>query len=45
MDEQELEHYLKQNLKLQWQMGKDYNYYLALVLKDETISKVKFEMD
>ena len=45
MDEQELENYLKQNLKLQWQMDKNCNHYLALVLKGETISRVKFDVD
>lgn len=45
MDEQELENYLRQNLSLKWQMDKECNHYLALKLKDETISRVKFEMD
>lgn len=41
----ETKNYLKSNLKLQWQIDKNCNHYLALILEGETISKVKFEMD
>lgn len=37
--------YLKKHLKLQWQIDKDCNRYIALTLNGETISKINFETD
>lgn len=43
--EQEVKEYIKNNLKMELQIGKNYNHYLALVLEGETIDKVKFDCD